>query len=384
MYWKGRLHYLHRFLATENTELFAIELFGKGSPYAFDTVNDKQPWWTCLFPGHSAADLSKQQIKQSIFAALDRLQPDVVIGPSIVFYAGALGIAWARQNKKRFVMFDDARPAQFKRNVVVQTVKDLITAQVDALWLPSKSYEADYAKFENNSTLFFYGFSSIDNRLFSPAGPAIPGNKIIVCVARLVPVKNLDNLLRAWQVVELQHTGYKLRIIGNGPEDAKLKQLQDELQLSTVAFVDSVNNEELPAQLNQADAFILPSLSETWGLVVNEAMAAGLPVLLSRNVNAANDLLKEGLNGYTFDPYDIAEIANAILKYIKLGDEAKQQMSGNSLALINGMSYENMGVKLLEALRNIMGKPYKEPGIIAGTLVKLWHGRYNTSAWDKL
>jgi glycosyltransferase involved in cell wall biosynthesis len=384
VYWKGRLHYLHRFLSTQNTDLYAVELFGKGSPYSFDTVSAEQHWWRCLFPEHSAADLTKQEIKKAIFAALDHLQPDVVIGPSIVFYAGALGIAWAKQNKKRFIMFDDAKPAQVKRNLIVQTVKDLITAQIDGLWLPSKIYDSAYAKFNNNSTLFFYGFSAIDNKLFKQHTPATYDKNVIICVARLVPIKNLNNLLRAWQKVEPENTGYQLKIVGDGPEEEQLKRLAAELALSSVEFVAAVSNNELPATLALADAFVLPSLSETWGLVVNEAMAAGLPVLLSNNVNAAGDLLKEGENGYGFDPYKVDEITTAILRYINLDKENKQRLSQQSLAIIDKMSYEQMGEQLLNAITVITAKPYNKPGLIAGLIINLWHGRYNTSGWDKL
>jgi 1,2-diacylglycerol 3-alpha-glucosyltransferase len=57
-----------------------------------------------------------------------------------------------------------------------------------------------------------------------------------------------------------------------------------------------------------ASAFIQASTTEQWGLVVNEAMASGLPVLVSERCGCAPDLVKNGVNGYTFDPYDIKEI----------------------------------------------------------------------------
>jgi glycosyltransferase involved in cell wall biosynthesis len=71
---------------------------------------------------------------------------------------------------------------------------------------------------------------------------------------------------------------------------------------------------ELPAYYARAGAFIHASTSEQWGLVVNEAMASGLPVLVSHRCGCAPDLVQAGVNGFTFDPYNVEELANAILK----------------------------------------------------------------------
>jgi glycosyltransferase involved in cell wall biosynthesis len=383
-YWKGRLIYLHQSMAAQGVSIFAVELFGKGSPYAFDTVNAGNDWWSCLFPDKSADELPKEEIKKSIFSALDKINADVIIAPSIVFYAGALGIAWAKKRGRKFVMFDDARPAQVKRNFVVQWVKNLITSQADAFWLPTKSYDSAYANFKQQGLHYFYGFACINNDLFRRNPSLPPAGKTIICVARLVSIKNIEGLLAAWLKVEQQGTNYRLLIVGDGPEAAKLKLQKDALKLSAVEFADAVDNNTLPAYFAHAEAFILPSFSETWGLVVNEAMAAGLPVLLSRTVNAATDLLKDGQNGFGFDAFNINDIAAAILKYAQLDDSAKAKMGASSLDIIAGMSYEKMAEQLMAALAVINAKPYKRPGLIATAIINNWHGRYNTSGWDKL
>ena len=384
VYWKSRLLFLHQYLASQNIAMYAIELFGKGSPYIFDTVNSTQPWWNCLFPDKGSADLSKYAIREALYAALDDLQPDIVIGPSIVFFPGALGISWVKRNRKKFIMFDDAKPSQVKRNLVVQWVKDVITAQVDSLWLPSKSYDQEYACFNRKGISFFYGFSTINNDFFNPAVNYKAENKTIICVARLVPIKNIDNLLKAWQLIEQHNTGYNLLIVGNGPQEIFLKQLSSDLNIKAVEFIDAVENNALPAYLKRSGAFILPSLSETWGLVVNEAMAAGLPVLLSTKINAATDLLQEGINGFGFEPVDVNAIHKAILDFINTDDLAKAAMSAASLKLIEAFSFQRMGEQLIQELNRLYIKPYTRPGIIPATIINLWYGRYNTAGWDKI
>jgi len=382
VYWKGRLIYLYQYLSELNNEVSAIELFGKGSAYTFDHYNNKENWWTCLFPDNEADDLSDYDIKQKLFEALNKINPDVIIAPSIVFYAGALGLQWAKRHKKKFIMFDDAKPSQFKRNPVVQWVKDLIAEQSDALWLPSNDFDEEYARFIQKKVLVFYGFSCIDNNLFKSDKVNSFKNNRIICVSRLVPKKNISLLLKSWQQVEVSAPEYKLTIVGTGPEMDDLINLSKSLSLHQVEFLGAVNNTDLPSYYHASDAFIFPSLSEPWGLVVNEAMAAGLPVLLSRKVNACLSLLKEDINGYSFDPDSTDQITKAILKYISLGAESKKSMSVKSLEIISDMSYGKMGLQLTEALNKITLSKFKSPGLLAGLMVNLWNGKYDTSAWD--
>jgi glycosyltransferase involved in cell wall biosynthesis len=255
---------------------------------------------------------------------------------------------------------------------------------VDGFWFPSKDYYDDYTYFHHKGIHFFYGFNCIDNDLFKFKGKKLSNHKTIVCVARLVPVKNIDNLLRAWQLIEKSNTDYKLMIIGDGPEYDQLTMLRAELNLNNVEFLGAIDNEAIPEYYFNADAFILPSLSESWGLVVNEAMAAGLPVLLSYTVNAARDLLKEGVNGFGFYPTDINNMADAISKYINSDIKTKELMSDNSLDIISSMSYQNMGAQLFEALISIKQQKNKQSGLLASIAINLWYGRYNKSGWDKL
>jgi glycosyltransferase involved in cell wall biosynthesis len=382
VYWKGRLIFLREYLAAYNISLHAVELFGNGSPYAFDTYNNKEDWWTCLFPTKSADDLTANEIAEKLFSVADQLNADIIIGPSIVFYAGALGLRWAKKNNRKFIMFDDGKTSQIKRNPAVQYIKNLLIGQSDAIWLPSPDYDKEYTASHRKNALLFYGFNTIDNRLFKFEDKKTFDHNTIVCVARLVPVKNFDNLLKAWQLVEQAGTNYKLLIIGDGPLQGHLNDLKDKLQLKAITFLGVMDNISIPPWFFKSDAFILASVWESWGLVVNEAMAAGLPVLLSKKINSGESLLKGGVNGFGFDPLDINDMAGAILKYIDLTVTEKESMSQTSLELIDEMSYENMGLQLLKAIQKLNNSKTKSPGIIASLLINRWSGRYNTFAWD--
>lgn len=384
VYWKGRLFFLHQYLEKMHINFYAIELFGKGSPYSFDTYENKENWWTCLFPDKSYEEIPNHVIRKTFLDKLDEINPDIVIGSSIVFFAGALGIRWAKNNQKKFVMFDDAKPSQVKRSFLVRTIKNLIINQVDGLWLPSDDYDEPYRPLVSRSALMFHGYNCIDNDLFRFKKKKEMNFTTITCVARLVPIKNIDNLLRAWKIIEKKRPDYKLAIIGDGPEFVSLNELTLSLGLKTIVFLGAINNSDIPTYFYNSVAFVLPSLSESWGLVVNEAMAAGLPILISNKINAANALLHEGENGYGYEPSDIEDMAEKILTFIELDVQGKTTMSNNSLEIIDRMNYDNMGDELLNAAYNLSHEKPKKVPALASLLINIWHGRYNTAGWNKL
>jgi len=108
---------------------------------------------------------------------------------------------------------------------------------------------------------------------------------------------------------------WSLVLLGDGALRSSL-----ESQIVSLALHDHVQMPgfiqypELPAYYARAGAFIHASTSEQWGLVVNEAMASGLPVLVSHRCGCAADLVQGGVNGYTFDPYDVEQLAQLMLK----------------------------------------------------------------------
>ncbi len=385
VFWRRRLVYLREFLLSNGIELEAVELFGKGSPYDFDPFSKTAPWWNCLFPENSNDELTKHQIKDKIFAKLDEVNPDVVIAGSIVFYSGALGLQWAKKHRKKFIMFDDAKPSWVKRNFIIQTIKNLITRQIDGLWLPSTEYDREYAALYSKKRVhYLYGYNCVDNQLFKFDGEKRFDNHRIICVSRLVPKKNVHVLLTAWKFVEAHENSNTLVILGDGPLMQELKEFAAKTGLKRVEFLGAVANDKIPKYLFEADAFISPSLYESWGLVVNEAMAAGLPVLLSDKINAAFTLLKNGKNGYLFDPNNLETIQQKLLDFIKLPAASKKQMSLKSLEIIGRMDYAHMGEELLSALNYLNTKSYKRPWLLPRTLINFWYGRYNTKEWDRV
>ena len=130
-----------------------------------------------------------------------------------------------------------------------------------------------------------------------------PESCTFLYVGRLDPEKGLDVLLRAFE-----HVPGRLVVVGSGSEERRLRAVASE----RVRFLGPLDRDELVAWYAAADAFVLPSRSEPWGIVLNEAAAAGLPLVATEEVGAAHDLIEEGVNGFRVPAGDEGALAAAL------------------------------------------------------------------------
>jgi len=151
-------------------------------------------------------------------------------------------------------------------------------------------------------------------------------------VGRFVSVKNLDRLLRAFQKYRNQGGSWSLVLVGTGEEEQHLRQVAEQNSAS-VHFAGLKQLSDLVDYYAFASCFVLPSISEPWGLVVNEAMASGLPVLVSNRCGCASDLVEENANGFLFDPEDtdaiatlMARISSGSADLVKMGDRSRERI----------------------------------------------------------
>lgn len=134
---------------------------------------------------------------------------------------------------------------------------------------------------------------------------------VILFVGRMVEhYKRVSVLLCAQQLLESKKLPAQLVLIGEGPDRAGYESLCRELNLQNVRFLNFLDHDGLARQYAAADIFVLPSASETWGLVINEAMEFGLPIVTTRVVGASADLVAD--NGLIVPPDDVSALASAL------------------------------------------------------------------------
>ncbi len=177
----------------------------------------------------------------------------------------------------------------------------------------------------------------------------LPGQYNFLYVGRLVKVKGIEELVTAYAKLSQQLHEWGLVVIGDGPlknrltNDIRTRKLQDR-----ILMVPHVDSAELIRYYTASDLFILPSHDEPWGVVVNEAMACGLPLILSQKVGAAADLLENHGNGFDFTAGDDASLAEKMY-HIASDTELRKHMAKRSGEIITAWSYK----RNLEAFRRL-------------------------------
>lgn len=160
-----------------------------------------------------------------------------------------------------------------------------------------------------------------------------PSRRRIVFCGRLIELKQPETLIDAFNMVAGQRPDWDLVMIGDGPLKDSLKaRLRPELA-SRVAWTGFIADAPTIAGVYKAcDVLVLPSRFDQWALVVNEALAAGLAIITSDVVGSAEDLLRPGVNGYTFPPGDAPKLAQALLETTR--PDRIDQLKAGSLKVI--------------------------------------------------
>ena len=145
----------------------------------------------------------------------------------------------------------------------------------------------------------------------------IQGSPVIIYAGRLIGIKNIQTLLFAFGLAQKAVPGAGLVIAGSGPSGDYLDALAKKLKLSNISFTGFIQPNELLKYYACADIFALPSFDEPWGVVVLEAMAAGLPVVVSDKVGCARDLVYENKSGFVVSAKDIKGFAAVFIELLQ-------------------------------------------------------------------
>ncbi|RTL71302.1 MAG: glycosyltransferase family 1 protein [Hyphomicrobiales bacterium] len=209
----------------------------------------------------------------------------------------------------------------------------------------------------DNSRFMGAASMSADERSATRKGLAASDQvPLILYASKFQPQKRPQDLIEACAILRDEGHTFDLVMVGSGEMEAALKSLAADLTLRNVSFPGFVNQSALPRVYAAADIFVLPSEQEPWGLVVNEAMCAGLPIVTTDVVGAARDLVRNGGNGFTYRPGDIRGLA-AALRPLVVDGTLRQQMGQQSRVIINTWSFEECRVGLKAALASLPRRP---------------------------
>jgi glycosyltransferase involved in cell wall biosynthesis len=184
-----------------------------------------------------------------------------------------------------------------------------------------------------------------------------PDRPVILFVGKLIPAKAPEELLRAFARAHRRFRADRapyLLYVGDGPLRATLEREAPSLAQS-IRFLGFRNQTELPALYDLCDLFVCPSRFEPWGLVVNEAMNAARPVIVSDHVGASEDLVVDGVNGFVYRSGDVAELEVRLLQLLQ-SRHLRARMGERSIKRITAWDFAADRRGLLAALRWVCQK----------------------------
>lgn len=237
---------------------------------------------------------------------LSRFRPDVVGVGGWNQPAFWQALAWCKVRRRPLVVWvestardarSEAAPLELAKRAMIRSAAGFI--------VPGRAAAEYIESLDVPARKVVVAPNAVDTEIFNSAAHDRQGRKgcTFLYVGRLDPEKGLDILLRAFERVP-----GKLVLVGSGAQESRLQSLASD----RVRFAGPVGRDALVPLYAEADVFVLPSLSEPWGMVLNEAAAAGLPLVATEGVGAAHDLIEDGVNGFRVPGGDEQALAEAM------------------------------------------------------------------------
>jgi 1,2-diacylglycerol 3-alpha-glucosyltransferase len=361
----GPYHFARLRAAGREMPVLAIETSGADETYAWDLIAGTDGFErVTLFKNADAQRQPKAEVATRMAAALDKIRPQVVVTPGWADAAALAALQWCGRNQVPAIVMSESTKGDESRKVWKEWVKRRVVGLFSA-GLAGGTPHAEYlAQLGLANDQIFLGYDAVDNAYFrenaemlktetlksEDGGQKTEGGerkaesghqssvisrqfilpeKYFLASARFIEKKNLSRLIQAYaryrKLAQKSEVSTGLRppasglwplvLLGDGELRPDLCRLISDLRLQDCVHLPGfIQYPELPAYYARAGAFIHASTTEQWGLVVNEAMASGLPVLVSNRCGCARDLVQAGVNGFTFDPYNVEQLAQLMLK----------------------------------------------------------------------
>jgi glycosyltransferase involved in cell wall biosynthesis len=305
-------------------------------------------------------------LNRGLTHALQSASPDLIVCGGYSYVASWQALWWARSNNIPFLLWSESC-LQDRRSGhrLVEFLKGQFFRKCDGFIVPGEAARVYQRSWGATDESIFTAVNAVDNELFARGAEAarqndagirtelnLPG-RYFLFVGRLVREKGVFDLLAAYARLNSSlRNDIGLVFVGNGLAREQLEAQSLAVSPGVVKFVGFAHREQLPAYYALAESLVLPTYTDPWGLVVNEAMACGLPVVVSRMAGCAIDLVRDNWNGIVISPGDVAGLSNA-LQVIASRREIVEPMSSRSLELIAQYSPQSWSAGLSRAVESM-------------------------------
>ena len=318
----GPYHIARMLGASAHLDVVAVEATPGGTEYAWDKPVVPAPLHYLPLAGTGTL----REIVTELDAKLAPLGVDAIALPGWSSRAVFAALRWARRRNVPAILMSETNGWDFARKPLAEWVKRRIVAHYSAALVTSDSQARYLADLGIADAAIFRGYNAVDNAYFArtaaaagmPEGlsEALRGRYFLTS-NRFIAKKNLTRLLDAYAVFRRGRSDdpadWPLVLLGDGELRAALEAQRQALGLEAHVLMPGFRQiDELPRFYGTAGAFVHASTTEQWGLVVNEAMASGLPVAISNRCGCAEVLVEDGVTGLLFDPLDVTAMTGAL------------------------------------------------------------------------
>jgi 1,2-diacylglycerol 3-alpha-glucosyltransferase len=318
-----------------------------------------------LLPAVGWSEAKQSRMAQLLWRKLDELDPEVVLIPGYYTAPALAAAVWAKRRNRKTILMTETTQGDHERVWWKEAAKGrLIRTLFDAAIAGGSRHVAYLGELKFPAARIGHFYDVVDNDFFrdgaarsrrteTPAQFQLP-DRYFLYVGRLAPEKNLEALVRTFAAARIRGSQSSLVLVGDGPLRPRLERQVQEAGLGPyVRFAGLKSTAEILPYYAFAHAFVLPSRQEPWGLVVNEALAAGLPVIVSNRCGCANDLVAHGINGFLFDADHEEELTDFLWRVDQWGSQERAFAGRHSEELVSRYSPRNWAEEVLRLVRTL-------------------------------
>jgi glycosyltransferase involved in cell wall biosynthesis len=361
----GPYHWARLQAAARLFRVVAIETFAVTREYQWERIDEGRAFdrVTLFDDVPDGRSLKRALLRQKLAKTLREVDPAVAMIPGWATPASLIALEWCLRNQRPAVVMSESNASDEKRYALAELIKRVVVSMFSA-GLAGGQLQREYlVTLGLPRNRVFTGYDVVDNDYFAQRANEVRGKKeelrrkyrlpekYFLASARFVPKKNLPALIRAYaryrQLAGNRDDGQRtthnrpwdLVLLGDGPLKADLCRLISDFRLhGHVHLPGFIQYRELPAYYALADGFVHASTTEQWGLVVNEAMATGLPVIVSNRCGCVPDLVTEGKNGFTFNPESVEDLGKLMVDMSRLSEQRLEEMREESRQIVAGFT----------------------------------------------
>lgn len=309
-------------------------------------------------------DLFTYFINLSVISELKKFNPDVIISAGWDLFSYQAAFFYSKIAGKKFILWSGSTRCEpsWRRTLASPLVKLMVKGSdaYIAYGTRAKEYlislgakpEKIFVAYNTTDVEFF--IKEVNRwrkkKAYIKKELGINTSMVILYVGQLIERKGVNYLIEAFREIKRENNDTSLLIVGYGSLEKDLRNFVKKQKISDIIFVGGVEWKDTTKYYAISDILVMPSLEEVWGLVINEAMAAGLPVVATNVAGASADLIKEKENGFVVSSESSEEIFLSLEEIIK-NDSKRKKMSENSLKSIDKFTPEKAIKQFCKAIK---------------------------------